>query len=407
MSSRYIYSHLQGPRGLCRIIFVFVMSIFTITSCSTVGSYKERTGLKAAQGPASSHIDHIELTTGKDPYGVAVADFNGDGIKDIAVVSHAPGDLRIYWGRPGRRFDTGPVYGEAEVGYHPGIPVAYDWDGDGHPDLIIACEGLHEVQFWKNMGSSFKKEASFPVPCDPVGIAVADLDGDGRPDIVLAPYSGDKIFILWNKGGKGEFKFDIQQIDAGGRNPTYVSLGDWNGDGRPDIFWAINENDTLWVAVNKGGRRFERRLLYKAKLNGLARWSPRSLSMVRLNEKGEVAAIAPLETGKGALVVYGDGKGNVTHTAVIPAPVWGYSGIGVMDAADGRPALIGLGEEGKVFVVSPKDDGTWLNSGPLPAGSLPLDLQFYDLDGDGEPDLIFVNSAGSTLGIDYGPLIGH
>ncbi|MGC9021609.1 MAG: FG-GAP repeat domain-containing protein [Dissulfurimicrobium sp.] len=355
MSSRYIYSHLQGPRGLCRIIFVFVMSIFTITSCSTVGSYKERTGLKAAQGPASSHIDHIELTTGKDPYGVAVADFNGDGIKDIAVVSHAPGDLRIYWGRPGRRFDTGPVYGEAEVGYHPGIPVAYDWDGDGHPDLIIACEGLHEVQFWKNMGSSFKKEASFPVPCDPVGIAVADLDGDGRPD----------------------------------------------------IFWAIYENDTLWVAVNKGGRRFERRLLYKAKLNGLARWSPRSLSMVRLNEKGEVAAIAPLETGKGALVVYGDGKGNVTRTAVIPAPVWGYSGIGVMDAADGRPALIGLGEEGKVFVVSPKDDGTWLNSGPLPAGSLPLDLQFYDLDGDGEPDLIFVNSAGSTLGIDYGPLIGH
>ncbi|MGQ9813034.1 MAG: FG-GAP repeat domain-containing protein [Dissulfurimicrobium sp.] len=380
---------------------MLILFVFVLTSCASVEDHKKEV---AAQVQTPSYV---ELETGKVPYGVTVADFNGDGIKDLAVISHAPGELRIYWGRPERRFDAGPVYGQAEVGYHPGIPVAYDWDGDGRPDLIVACEGIHEVQYWKNMGQSFKKEASFSVPCNPVGIAVADLDGNGRPDIVLAPYSGGDMFILWNNGDKGKFKFDVQRIDAGGRNPAYVSLGDWNGDDRPDIFWAINENDTMWVAINKGGHQFERRLLYKAKLNGPARWSPRSLKMIRLNEKGDVAAIAPLETGKGALVIYGDGKGDITHTTIISAPVWGYSGIGVMDAVKGQPALVGLGEEGKVFVFTPKDDGSWQGSKALPAGSLPLDLHFADLDGDGESDLIFVNSAGSSLGIDYGPFFGH
>ena len=396
MSLRYVYSCLLKHQVFFIIVLTFFVSV--MAGCATLENKK---GPGSGPGGRPLLPSDITLETGQDPYGIAVADFNGDGVKDIAVVSHAPGDLRIYWGRTGRRFDAGPVY--KEVGFHPGMPAAYDWDGDGRPDLIIACEGLHEVQYWKNMGASFKKEASFPVPCDPVGIAVADLDGDGRPDIVLAPYSGDKIFILWNKGGRGEFKFDIQTIDAGGRDPMYVSLGDWNGDGRPDIFWAINTNDSLYVAVNKGERRFERRLLYKSKKIYPTRLSPRSLSMVKLNENGEVAAIAPLETGNGALVIHGDGKGNVTRTEIIQAPAWGYRGIGVMDAAKGRPALVGLGEEGKVFVFKLNDNGTWIGGKALPAGSLPLDLQFHDLDGDGRPDLIFVNSAGSTLGIDYGP----
>lgn len=403
MSLRYINSQLAGSSiFLC----LFIVSFFAIGGCAKKGgSHKDDSAPVTAQMPMQTP-SHIDLETGKDPYGVAVADFNGDGIKDLAVVSHAPGDLRIYWGKTGRHFEAGPVYGEDEIGFHPGMPVAYDWDGDGRQDIIVACEGRHEVQYWKNMDQSFKKEAVFAVPCDPVGIAVADLDGDGRPDIVIAPYTGGDIFVLWNKGGAGEFKFDVQRIDAGGRAPTYVSLGDWNGDGHPDIFWAINENDTLWVAINKGSRQFERRLLYKAKSNGLAKWSPRGLKMLKLNEN-EVAAIAPLETGNGALVVYGDGKGAVVRTTIISAPVWGYSGIGVMDAANGRPAMVGLGEEGKVFVFTLKEDGSWLGSEGLPAGSLPLDLHFADLDGDGALDLIFVNSAGSSLGIDYGPFFGR
>ena len=156
---------------------ICILSVFVITGCARVGEYNKE-GLKTAQ--QDGHQAHVHLETGRVPYSVTAADFNGDGYTDLAVVGHASSDMRIYWGRPGRRFEPGPVYGQSEMGYHPGMARTVDWDGDVRPDIVIACEGRHEVQLWKNIGSGFKKAASFSVTCAPVGIAIADLDGDGN-----------------------------------------------------------------------------------------------------------------------------------------------------------------------------------------------------------------------------------
>jgi hypothetical protein len=79
------------------------------------------------------------------------------------------------------------------VGYHPGMAGSVDWNCDGRPDLILACEGRKEVQYWENRPGGLVKSAVFKVPFGPVGIAVSDLDGDGRLDIVLGPYSGNRV----------------------------------------------------------------------------------------------------------------------------------------------------------------------------------------------------------------------
>jgi hypothetical protein len=105
----------------------------------------------------------------------------------------------------------------------------------------------------------------------------------------------------------------------------------------------------------------------------------------------------------GALLLYGDGKGGVASTDKIPAPVWGYSGIAAVSAGGNHPAMVGLGEEGRNFIAVRSGEGKW-NLKELTAGSLPLDLQFVDIDQDGYLDLLFVNSAGSTMEIHYGPL---
>jgi hypothetical protein len=65
--------------------------------------------------------------------------------------------------------------------------------------------------------------------------------------------------------------------------------------------------------------------------------------------------------------------------------------------------MVGLGEEGRNYVAARSGEGKW-NLKELTAGSLPRDLQFVDIDQDGYLDLLFVNVAGSTMGIHYGPL---
>lgn len=341
---------------------------------------------------------HVRLDTGRVPYSVTAADFDCDGYTDLAVIGHGAGDLRIYRGREDRVFEPGPMYPETEVGYHPGMARSVDWNCDGRPDLIVAGEGTKEVQYWENKPGGLEKKAEFKVPFGPVSIAVSDLDNDGRLDVVLGPYSGDKVYVLW--GLEEPFRFKIQQLQAA-PTPMYVHMADWDGDGRQDILWAEWDIGSICVAMNRGDRIFEKRYLrLKPKKRNDA---PRTVVTADLDGDGNLDAIAPLETGKAALLLYGDGKGGVAGTDMIPAPVWGYSGIAAVSAGENHPAMVGLGEEGRNYVAALSGEGKW-NLKQLTAGSLPRNLQFVDIDRDGYLDLLFVNSAGSTMGIHYGPL---
>ncbi len=372
--------------------------ILTLSGCAWIGMSSSPGSDLGASRQGDGLTSHVRLDTGRVPYSVTAVDFDCDGYTDLAAIGHGASDLRIYWGRKDRRFEPGPIYPETDVGYHPGMARSVDWNCDGRPDLILACEGRKEVQYWENRPGVMVKSAVFKVPFGPVGIAVWDMDSDGHLDIVLGPYSGDRVYVLW--GLEEPFRFEIQKLETA-LTPMYVHVADWDGDGRQDILWAEWGVGSICVAMNRGDRTFERRYLrLKPKKRNDA---PRTVVTADLDGDGNLDAIAPLETGMGALLLYGDGKGGVASTDKIPAPVWGYSGIAAVSAGGNHPAMVGLGEEGRNFIAVRSGEGKW-NLKELTAGSLPLDLQFVDIDQDGYLDLLFVNSAGSTMEIHYGPL---
>jgi hypothetical protein len=155
--------------------------------------------------------------------GVAVGDFDGNGMLDIAKTNFS-GDLpSLYLNEDGSFFrDTAEAAG---LGKHLllGWGIAfYDHDEDGRPDLILANGHVYpEVDrakfgetyrqptlLYRNLGGGRFEDLSARAgqallrPKASRGLAVGDLDGDGRPELVIANMN-ESPSVLQRDGVRG------------------------------------------------------------------------------------------------------------------------------------------------------------------------------------------------------------
>jgi hypothetical protein len=83
-------------------------------------------------------------------------------------------------------------------------------------------------------------------------VAIADLDGDqhldrdGHSDLVVGDTTGAELAILLGNG-KGTFQQRVSLALAGG--PYRFAVGDWSGDGRPDLAATTSVNGMASVSV--------------------------------------------------------------------------------------------------------------------------------------------------------------
>lgn len=136
---------------------------------------------------------------GSDPQSVAVADFNGDHILDLAIADAESGDIDILLGNGDGTFRQGPVISGLAF---PGAIQKGDFNGDGKVDLAFLT-GVHSTVLNVLLGNgdgSFKPAMTFPLPGESAAIASADFNGDHRNDIVVADYLGNAVITLLNTG---------------------------------------------------------------------------------------------------------------------------------------------------------------------------------------------------------------
>ena len=383
---------------------IILLSVWLlVTACSGLNGKTSSAGIEQSgneKGPRYPE-HYLHLDAGKDPENIITDDFNRDGLLDIAVVSHGDSCIKIFWGNGGREFLPGPILERELTGFHPDFVTAADWDKDGFTDLVLAAEGISSVVLFKNMqGVGFEKAGQFEVKYSPKGIGVADFDGDGEKDIVLGPYASGNILVLWGKN-QPRFEFDISEIKAGDYASS-VCISDWNLDGKPDILWTETQKYNVKVAINRGDRTFQTKTLFHRSKEMVE--LPRSVVTADVNEDGCVDALSPLEIGKAAVILYGDCKGGVLSLQKIKAPDWGFRGIGAIGAGKNHPAYIALGEKLRMFVGVRARDGSW-HLKEYKAGRVPENFIFRDVDKDGRMDVLFVDSAGDTASIYFGPLI--
>jgi hypothetical protein len=173
---------------------------------------------------------------------IALADFNGDRLPDLAAISN--GELQVFLGKGDGTF-AAPVSHFAGTG--PGSLVTSDFNNDGKVDVAVAAQSGLAILLGNGDGTFQPAMLSTINPSLDTLFTTGDFNGDGNTDIIVEP-----LQILL---GKGDGTFTVQPIYTMKVNAGfefYVAAADLNGDGKLDLLVLNSEGflqDVVWFAL--------------------------------------------------------------------------------------------------------------------------------------------------------------
>ncbi|MFI5039934.1 MAG: FG-GAP repeat domain-containing protein, partial [Solirubrobacterales bacterium] len=139
------------------------------------------------------------------------------------------------------------------VGATPYAVAVGDFNGDGKRDLATANNGSANVSVLLGDGNgTFGAASNFPLApgSHPDALAVGDFNGDGKPDLVTANAVSHDVSVLLGDGTGG---FGPAASFGVGTMPSSVVVGDFNGDGEPDLATANFADVSILLNNGSGG----------------------------------------------------------------------------------------------------------------------------------------------------------
>ena len=347
----------------------------------------------------------VGFPVGPNPNLITADDFDRDGILDVVSADGFANTVSLLRGAGSATIDSGSFlpalsFVAAQV---PFAPIGGDFDRDGRPELVVVDQGLSQVVVLHNEFGLPCPKPSFggvgrfgpnPPSGNPVAVAVGDLDGDFKMDAVTAGGSTVALFFGDGKGGVSA-PTNLALEFAG--DTRSVALGDLNADGRLDIVASAPGASEVEVFLNTGGGSFGPRTDFAM---GSQTWA---LVLADLDGDGKLD-VAATNSGAGNVAVrLGNGLG-------------GFGGVSTF-AAGGSPRTLAAGDlngdlkpdlavalfgSSQVAVLFGLGGGAFGAPTTFTVGASPNGVAIGDLDGDLDLDLAVSNSAANTVTLYFG-----
>ena len=328
-------------------------------------------------------------------------DLDLDGDLDLAVIDETAGDDRLLvYANDGNAIFTGPVF-EAPLPFLPRYLALADLDEDGRLDALVSQFGAGESSLGKGRVHVFRGlgDLSFE-PAPGVGttssreIVVTDLDADGDLDLGIAEGLVGRVALAW---GEGDATFRKGPALAGsGQKPV---VDDMNGDGRPDLVAATYAG--VSVALNVGDGHLPDVL---EQSSAEFQFAVATGDVDGDGDEDAVSANWSITLGPGASLWLNDGSGALAAPTPLPVPPRMQDVAATDLDSDGDVDFVFVANsggpspaQGTVQVLLGLGNGSFLPAVAYAAPNAMQALAVADFDADGAPDVIASTFFGNRL----------
>ena len=278
-----------------------------------------------------------------------------------------------------------------------------DLDGDGKTD-IVALDLNNTLAIYLNSSTSgaitsgsFSNVQTLTTGTGAEEVVVGDFNGDGKPDIAVANSTANNVSVFLNQSsGTGNINFAAKADFTTDTKPVRLATGDIDGDGLLDIVTANNTANTISLLRNtsSGGS-----ISFATHVDFAAQTGPQGVAIADMDNDNKLDIVAINYTSNSISVFRNTATvGAFTASSLASAQHFGVGG---------HPQSIAIADidgDGKMDVATTYHAGSGIHFLPNAStgignisfgtafgravGSSTYWIALGDLNGDGKPDIV-------------------